>query len=129
MIVDSSAVVAIAVDEAEAGAIVELLQVTPWVQMSAATLVEASVMLGSVGQRFLDGWISNTGCLVVPFDEAQSAVARRAYREYGRGSGSKARLTVGDCFAYALARVTGEPLLFTGAEFAHTDVTPAYPRG
>jgi ribonuclease VapC len=129
MIVDSSALVAIALDGVEAGEIAELLEATPWVRMSAVTVVETSVLLGALGQGFLDGWLSSTGCHVVPFDEAQALVARWAFLTYGRVSGSEARLNLGDCFAYALAKVTGEPLLFTGAEFAHTDVRPAYDRG
>ena len=52
-------------------------------------------------------------------------LARRAYRAYGRGTGHPARLNLGDCFAYALAKATGEPLLFKGDDFIHTDVEPA----
>jgi ribonuclease VapC len=55
----------------------------------------------------------------------QAHLARRAYRTYGRGSGSPARLNLGDCFAYSLATVTGEPLLFKGDDFGHTDVESA----
>jgi ribonuclease VapC len=57
--------------------------------------------------------------------EAQARIAREAYRDYGRGSGHPARLNFGDCFAYAVARVTGETLLFKGDDFFHTDITPA----
>ncbi len=57
--------------------------------------------------------------------EAHAAIGRAAHRDYGRGSGHPARLNFGDCFAYALARETGEPLLFTGDDFVHTDLTPA----
>jgi ribonuclease VapC len=52
-------------------------------------------------------------------------VARGAYRRFGRGSGSPARLNFGDCFAYALSVTSGEPLLFVGDDFLHTDVLPA----
>jgi ribonuclease VapC len=52
-------------------------------------------------------------------------VAEHAYAAYGRGSGSQAELNFGDCMAYALAKVSGEPLLFKGEDFTHTDVTPA----
>ena len=54
---------------------------------------------------------------------SQARVAREAYRDFGKGSGHPARLSFGDCFAYALAKVTGEPLLFKGDDFAHTDQT------
>jgi hypothetical protein len=53
------------------------------------------------------------------------SVARDAYRDFGEGSGHPAKLNFGDCFAYALAKLTGEPLLFKGDEFAHTDIRPA----
>lgn len=59
---------------------------------------------------------------VAPLDAELARVARQAYRDYGRGSGHSARLNLGDCFAYALARTTGEPLLCTGDDFVHTDI-------
>lgn len=61
---------------------------------------------------------------IVPVDQAQVAVGRTAYRDFGKGSGHPAQLTFGDCFAYALAITTGEPLLFKGNDFDHTDVVP-----
>ena len=63
--------------------------------------------------------------IIEPVTEAQARIAREAYRDYGRGSGHPARLNFGDCFAYALARATGEPLLFKGSDFIHTDIEPA----
>ena len=57
--------------------------------------------------------------------EAQARIAREAYRDFGKGSGHAAGLNFGDCFAYALARATGEPLLYKGDDFAHTDVVAA----
>ena len=59
---------------------------------------------------------------IEPVTVEQAHLARRAYRTYGRGSGSPARLNLGDCFAYALATAAGEPLLFKGNDFGHTDV-------
>lgn len=59
--------------------------------------------------------------------EAQARIAREAYRDFGRGSGDPAKLNFGDCFAYALARATGEPLLFKGEDFRHTDISRALP--
>jgi len=59
--------------------------------------------------------------------EQHAELGRRAYQLFGKGSGHPAALNFGDCFAYALARATGEPLLFKGDDFAHTDVTPALP--
>ena len=62
---------------------------------------------------------------VVPVDEAQARIAREAYRDFGKGSGHKARLNFGDCFAYALAKAMNEPLLYKGTDFSQTDVRPA----
>ena len=63
--------------------------------------------------------------VIVPVTEAQARIAREAYRDFGRGAGHPARLNFGDGFAYALAKALDEPLLFKGADFNHTDVTPA----
>jgi ribonuclease VapC len=57
--------------------------------------------------------------------EPQARIAREAYRDFGKGSSHPAKLNFGDCFAYALAKFTGEPLLFKGDDFAYTDIKPA----
>lgn len=62
---------------------------------------------------------------IEPVTEQQGEIARRAYQRFGRGSGSPARLNFGDCFSYALAVTTGEPLLFVGEDFRHTDIAAA----
>jgi ribonuclease VapC len=61
----------------------------------------------------------------IAFDAEQARLAREAYRDFGRESGHPAQLTFGDTFSYALARATGEPLLFVGDDFTHTDIEPA----
>jgi ribonuclease VapC len=63
--------------------------------------------------------------LIEPVTEVQARVAREAYRDYGKGSGHPAKLNFGDCFAYTLARATGELLLFKGDDFIRTDIVPA----
>ena len=73
----------------------------------------------------LDAFIDSWRIEIVPFDVAQLAVAREAFRLYGRGSGSKTRLNFGDCCTYALAKVRDEPLLFVGDNFSHTDIVSA----
>jgi ribonuclease VapC len=75
--------------------------------------------------RRLDDLLSDASIAIEPVTEAQAHLARQAYRDYGRGSGHPARLNFGECFAYALARATGEPLLFKGGDFRHTDIAPA----
>jgi ribonuclease VapC len=95
-------------------------------RVCAATLLESSIVLTRSLHAELDSLIRGSGMEVVPFDAEQAVVARAAHTTYGRGSGSKARLNLGDCFSYALAKVTGEPLLFKGEDFTHTDIEPAY---
>ena len=73
-------------------------------------------------ERLLDLWEIET----VAFDPAQAEIASQAYRDFGRGSGHPAALNLGDCYSYALAVATGEPLLFVGDDFVHTDVVAAY---
>lgn len=75
--------------------------------------------------RRVERLIGQLGIMTVSFDAEQAASATRAYREFGRGSGHPAGLNLGDCYSYALAAVTGEPLLYIGDDFSHTDITPA----
>jgi len=78
----------------------------------------------------VDALLTTLNIAIVPFDEAQAQVARQAYRDFGRGSGHPAKLNLGDCFTYALAARTLEPLLFVGDDFPHTDlVRVEYDRG
>ena len=80
-----------------------------------------------VASRRFDDAVREAGIMIEPLDEDQARTAREAYRDFGRGSGHPARLNFGDCFAYALARCRGEPLLFKGGDFAHTDIASALP--
>ena len=99
--------------------------------ISSATALEAHIVV----QRFkLEGLEENLiqllddlGLQIVDFSAAQLAIAIEAHRNFGRGSGHKAQLNFGDCFAYALAKDRGKPLLFKGNDFTHTDVTRALP--
>lgn len=125
MIIDSSAVVAILNNEPEAQAFAALLESADSLQMAAPTLVETSIVVGSGRQDVLDELLRQASVTVVPFGSQHTTVARTAYLIYGRRSGSPARLNYGDCFSYALAIVTGEPLLYKGDDFTHTDVIAA----
>ncbi len=124
MIIDTSAVMAVLTGEPGAERLLRALA-SGHCRMSAATWLELSIVAdarsAAHGQR-LDQVLAGLEVEVVPVDLAQAQVARAAYQRFGRGSGSKARLNYGDCFAYALAITSGEPLLFVGDDFAHTDV-------
>ena len=93
--------------------------------MSAATALETSLVGRSGRAAAVNAWIQEAGVEIVPFDAQQLFEAQLAHSRFGRGSGSSAKLSYGDCVSYALAKVTGEPLLFTGDDFTHTDITPA----
>lgn len=131
MIVDSSALAAMLFDEIDAPRHREALVNATHLRMSSATFAEIGIVVdsraGLAAGRRLDRLISDLEIEIVPVDADQATIARQAYREFGRGSGHPARLNFGDCFSYALASVTDEPLLFKGDDFAHTDVRSALP--
>ena len=127
MIVDSSAVVGILNGEPDAEALSDALVAARSRRMSAATLVELYVVVDAkrdpVRSGRLDELLRSSGVETMDVTAEQAHIARAAYRDFGRGSGHPARLNFGDCFSYALAKVTGEPLLFKGDDFGHTDLT------
>lgn len=129
MIVDSSALIAILAGEPERGTFVDaILQARP-ARLSAATYLETTLVVDGhrdpVLSRRLDELVDRLGIEIVDVTAAQAVAGRQAFRDYGRGSGHAARLNFGDCFAYGLASTRGEPLLFKGADFSHTDLHPA----
>lgn len=129
MIVDTSAVMAVVAQEPGGDAVEEALATSPASQMSAATLVELTAVLQRYGRvevhRMVDRLLGVWDVEIVPFDAEQARIAQQAYRDYGRGSGHAAALNLGDCFSYALATVTGRPLLYVGKDFAATDIPSA----
>jgi ribonuclease VapC len=131
VIIDTSAVIAILRDEPEAAACARAIETASRRRISAANFVEAAVVIdGSrdpVASRRFDDFVKAADLVIEPVTEAHARIAREAYRDFGRGSGHPARLNFGDCFAYALARATGEPLLFKGADFTYTDVRSVLP--
>lgn len=131
MILDTSALLAILRDEPDAARFAEAIQRAHGRRLSAVNFVEAAAVIDGardpVASRGFDDLVQTAQISIEPVTEAQARVAREAYRDFGRGSGHRARLNFGDCFAYALAKVTGEPLLFKGKDFVHTDVEPALP--
>ena len=129
MIVDTSALIAILRDEPEAPACAKAIEDASRRRISAANFVEAAIVIDAsrdpVASRRFEDLVREAQLVVEPVTEAQARIAREAYRDFGKGSGHPARLNFGDCFAYALARATGEPLLFKGNDFTHTDIAPA----
>ena len=129
MIVDTSALVAILRGEADAELFIDALAAEADPRVSAAMLVETAAVVDAnrdpVLSRRLDELLEASGVQVEPLTEEHARIARQAYRDFGKGSGHAAGLNLGDCFAYALAAATGEPLLFKGNDFSETDLTPA----
>jgi ribonuclease VapC len=126
MIIDTSVLVALLLREPDAPAIAATMAAAPARRLSAATYVELAAVIDGrrdpVLSGALDATIRGSRIEIVPFTVEQARIARVAYQQFGRGSGHPARLNMGDCFAYALARDLGEPLLFRGRDFALTDI-------
>lgn len=129
MIVDSSAVIAILKREHDADRYLTAIEQAPELSMSIANYLESAIKIDAdrspANSRRLDDLMKFAEIQLRPVTVEQGRVAREAYRDFGRGSGHKAQLNFGDCFAYALAKETGEPLLFKGNDFSHTDVQSA----
>lgn len=125
MIIDSSAILAILNDEPDAPVFARAIESADRVLMSSGTVLEATIVAGRTRRVVLDRFLAQTAVVVLPVDTEHLEVAREAWIRFGRGSGSPARLNYGDCFAYAAAKVTGEPLLFKGDDFTHTDIEAA----
>ena len=128
MVIDTSAILAILLDEPEAPDFERRIAADPVRLISAATLVEAAIViesrLGDAGGREFDLWLHRLDAEVAPVDADQAQMARRAWRRFGKGR-HPAGLNYGDCFAYALAATRGEPLLFKGDDFSRTDLVAA----
>ncbi len=125
MVIDTSAIIAMLVGEPSADRLVAAVEVDHTRLVSAATVVEASLVLlgryGEAGEPQLDRLLRGIGAEVVPVGEEQVVIARDAAIKFGRGRHAAA-LNFGDCFSYALSVARGEPLLFVGDDFARTDV-------
>jgi ribonuclease VapC len=128
MIIDTSALIALLRGEPDAPRFAEALATRAEAKrLSAANYLEAAIVIdGSrdpVASRRLDEAIAKANISIESVTAEHAQIARSAYRDFGKGSGHPASLNFGDCFAYALAKATGERLLFKGHDFAHTDVT------
>lgn len=125
MVLDTSAVIALLLNESSGPKLLLALQSAPVRRISAATVVECSLVLlgryGEAAEPQLDLFLREIGAEVVPVGEEHARLARDAAIRYGRGRHA-AGLNYGDCFSYALALATDEPLLFVGDDFSRTDV-------
>ncbi len=128
MVIDTSAIVAIALNEPEAAAFEERIADAPLRLISAATVLETAMVietrLGEQGGAELDLWLHKAGVVTIAVDAEHADLARRAWRRFGKGR-HPAGLNFADCFSYALAALTREPLLFKGDDFSKTDVEAA----
>ena len=129
MIVDTSAVLAVLFGEPDAGLYERAIAEASHCRMSVANFLEAAIVIegrtGAAGGDELDLFLEAAEIELVPITPDQARAARRAWRQFGKGN-NPAGLNFGDCFAYALAEVAQEPLLFKGDDFALTDIKPAY---
>ncbi|MFN3399865.1 MAG: type II toxin-antitoxin system VapC family toxin [Ferrovibrio sp.] len=129
MILDSSVLIAILRGEPDALFYIEAVADAADLRMSAANFLETAIVVDAsrhpTSSRSLDDFVARHKIVIEPVTETQARIAREAYRDFGKGSGHPAQLNFGDCFAYALAKDLGEPLLFKGDDFRHTDVRPA----
>src|SRR5690349_20599527 len=125
MVLDTSALIAILQQEAEAAEYARLIRDDPVRLISSVTALEAAIVVecrkGPAGGRELDLLLHGAGAEIIPFNAEQFAAARAAYRKYGKGN-HPAALNFGDCCSYALAKLSGEKLLAKGEDFRRTDL-------
>jgi ribonuclease VapC len=128
MIIDTSALLAILRAEPEVRSCADAIEGATLRRISAANFLEAAVVIDAsrdpIASRRFDDLLRIANISVEPVTRDQADIGRAAYRDFGKGSGHPAQLNFGDCFAYALAKTTGEPLLFKGNDFTHTDIPP-----
>jgi len=128
MIVDTSALVAILYREPEAAAFAQLIYDADVCRISVASYVELSMVvenqLGPEGMRQAETFFRRAGIVIEPVTLDHGELARQAFLDFGKGR-HRAALNYGDCFSYALAKATGEPLLFKGDDFSRTDIKAA----
>lgn len=128
MVIDTSALVAMLSNEAEAERFEAAVENDPVRMMSTASYLEAAIVVetrfGEPGGRELDLWLHRARVDLIAVHADQADAARVAYRTYGKGR-HRAGLNFGDCFSYALAKLSGQPLLFKGKDFHRTDVAVA----
>jgi ribonuclease VapC len=130
VILDTSALLAVLFHEEDGEVYARAIENADSCSISAATFVELSMVVeaasGDFGIRQCDAFLQGNEIVIESFTESQARTARQGFSDYGKGRHA-AGLNLGDCFSYALAKVSGEPLLFKGNDFRKTDVTSALP--
>jgi len=125
MVIDTSAVIAVLRQEREAAVFASAIEQASVRRMSAVSFVETAAVVDSardpIASRRLDEFVRRAEIIIESVTEEQAHLAREAYRDFGKGSGHRAKLNFGDCFSYALAKICSEPLLFKGEDFSATD--------
>jgi ribonuclease VapC len=125
MVIDTSVLIAILLNEPEAEVFADAISAAPIRLISAVSALETAIVIeakkGTMGSRLLDELLVAAQINIVAFDQNQFNLAREAYTRFGKGR-HPAALNFGDCCAYALARNSGEPLLFKGQDFSATDI-------
>ena len=128
MILDTSALAAVMFGEPEAALFARLIHDADRCSISAANFVELSIVIeariGPDASRQCDIFFRRAGIIIEPVTVEQAHLARQAFLDFGKGR-HPAGLNFGDCFSYALAKITGEPLLFKGEDFTRTDISSA----
>jgi ribonuclease VapC len=128
LIVDTSAVLAVLLEEPEGNRFIDLIAESDVLRLSAAGYVETAIYVERNGdatrRAMLDTFIAEFGIQIEPVSVEQAMLARQAYVLFGKGR-HKAGLNFGDCFTYALAKAFREPLLSKGADFGLTDLEVA----
>jgi len=129
VIADTSALIAILRDESDAEVYADALARADEPLISAGTYLETAIVVDANRDPVLSGRLADlmaaAGIAIEPVTMRHAEIARQAYRDFGKGGGHPAKLNFGDCFAYALARDTGQALLFKGEDFSLTDVRSA----
>jgi ribonuclease VapC len=129
VVIDTSALIAIALEEPTAPALLNVLKQGSARAMSTVSLLEAGIVLRarmkSRSAESLYSLVEDIDCRVIPFNEAQAKAAIAAFGRFGKGTGHRAQLNFGDCAVYALAALRGEPVLATGGDFKATDLMVA----
>jgi len=128
MIIDTSAIIAVLFNEDDAEVYAQLITRSDSRRMSAATFVETAIVVETQtktsGSRQLDAFLRRADIAIEPVTEEHAHLARQAFIDFGKGRHA-AGLNYGDCFSYALAKATGEPLLYKGKDFSKTDLVAA----